>query len=109
MARNTESATSRSARHPTPRGSSTKRGGARGFPARRELGSVLRAFRERLAISQERLGFAADLHRNYIGSAERGERNVSFEGLVRWLDALGVSWEEFGAAIDASVRRKGRW
>lgn len=80
----------------------------RAIPTRTELGRVLRSFRERLGVSQERLGFAAKLHRNYVGSAERGERNVSFEGLARWLDALDVSWEEFGTAVDTVVKRKER-
>lgn len=77
-------------------------------PSRKQLGHVLRSYRERLGLSQERLGFEADLHRNYVGSAERGERNVSFEGLARWLSALGVSWQEFGAAIDAMTHHKTR-
>jgi transcriptional regulator with XRE-family HTH domain len=49
-----------------------------------------------------RLGEWADLHRNYVSSAERGERNVAFVALTRWLAALGVSWSEFGKAIDVA-------
>ncbi|MES2177828.1 MAG: helix-turn-helix transcriptional regulator [Gemmatimonadota bacterium] len=67
---------------------------------RRALGAVLRAFRERQQLSQETLGFSAELHRNYIGGVERGERNPSFESLSRWLAALRVSWTEFGVALD---------
>jgi transcriptional regulator with XRE-family HTH domain len=78
------------------------------------LGAVLRALREAHPEqpSQERVGEWADLHRNYVGSAERGERNVAFEALSRWLAALGVSWAEFGAAVDRqlgqAVPRAGR-
>ncbi|HEY0780319.1 MAG TPA: helix-turn-helix transcriptional regulator [Gemmatirosa sp.] len=73
--------------------------------ARRALGAVLRRLREAHpdAPSQERVGEWADLHRNYVGSAERGERNVAFEALTRWLAALGVTWAEFGAAVDLAL------
>lgn len=72
---------------------------------RRVLGRVLRTFREQHAArpSQIRVGEWADLHRNYVSSAERGERNVAFLALTRWLAALGVSWTEFGAAVDAAL------
>ena len=82
-----------------------------GPEARQALGAVLRRLRDAHPEqpSQERLGEWADLHRNYIGGAERGERNVAFEALTRWLGALGVSWAEFGAAVDATLRaRTGR-
>jgi transcriptional regulator with XRE-family HTH domain len=71
-----------------------------GRPTRRILGSVLREERELRRMSQEALGQAANIHRNYVGSAERGERNVSFEALERWLAALGLSWAAFGARLD---------
>ena len=74
---------------------------------RETLGRVLREFRESAGLTQEGLGFRARIHRNNVGSAERGERNVSFDALDRWLTALGVTWEEFGRALDrAKVRRR---
>jgi transcriptional regulator with XRE-family HTH domain len=69
--------------------------------ARRALGEVLRAFRMRCGISQQELGFAADVDRTYVGAVERGEQNVSFENLWQLLHALGVTWEELGRALDA--------
>jgi transcriptional regulator with XRE-family HTH domain len=51
-------------------------------------------------MSQEALGDRAQLHRTYVGSVERGERNPSFESLSRLLGALGVSWTEFGRSLD---------
>jgi transcriptional regulator with XRE-family HTH domain len=69
------------------------------------LGRVLRSFREEQGLSQERLGSLAMLHRNYVGSAERGERNVSFDAIERWLAALGLTWAEFGRALDREAER----
>lgn len=91
---------------PVPRGPGRRtRRRLDGPTARRALGGVLRAFREAHpdAPSQERVGEWADLHRNYVGSAERGERNVAFEALTRWVAALGVTWAEFGAAVDRAL------
>jgi transcriptional regulator with XRE-family HTH domain len=51
----------------------------------------MRAIRERKGLSQERLAELADLHRNYVGGIERGERNVGLCNIVRLAKALGVS------------------
>ena len=66
---------------------------------------MLREFRERRELSQEALGFKAKMHRNYVGGVERGERNPSFENLTRWLDSVGVSWKEFGEALERQANR----
>lgn len=68
---------------------------------RRALGAVLRQFRETRGLSQQALGLEADVDRTYVGAVERGEQNVSFENLWQLLAALGVSWAEFGRALDA--------
>ncbi|MGQ0714801.1 MAG: helix-turn-helix domain-containing protein [Gemmatimonadaceae bacterium] len=74
-------------------------------PDRRVLGRVLRRLREEADLTQEKLGFRAKLHRNYVGSAERGERNVSFDSIERWLAALETSWKAFGQALDWEAER----
>lgn len=50
----------------------------------------MRALRDQRGLSQEALAEMADLHRTYIGSIERSERNVSLDNVERIAIALGV-------------------
>jgi transcriptional regulator with XRE-family HTH domain len=53
------------------------------------FGQRLREVRQRRSISQEKLAELAGLHRTYVSSVERGERNISLiniESLARALD-----------------------
>jgi len=54
----------------------------------RNLGDVIRAERLALGLSQEELAERCQLHRTYIGSVERGERNISIQNVVRIANAL---------------------
>ncbi|MDX8054813.1 helix-turn-helix transcriptional regulator [Lentzea sp. BCCO 10_0798] len=56
----------------------------------RAFGARVRQSREVLGLSQEGLADASGLHRTYIGSIERGERNVSLVNILRIADALNV-------------------
>lgn len=58
------------------------------------LADNLRAFRKAKQISQEELADMCDLHRTYVGSVERGERNVTLSTLETLAAALGVSVPE---------------
>ncbi|ONI92858.1 hypothetical protein ALI22I_01380 [Saccharothrix sp. ALI-22-I] len=58
--------------------------------AARAFGARVRQAREALKLSQEGLADEAGLHRTYIGSIERGERNVSLVNILRIADALHV-------------------
>jgi len=51
----------------------------------------LKAQREQLGLSQEGLAEIVGLHRTYIGSVERGERNISIDNIDRLARALSVS------------------
>lgn len=50
----------------------------------------LREARTRVGMSQERLAEECGLHRTYVGSVERGERNVSLANVERIARALDV-------------------
>lgn len=55
-----------------------------------KLGQRIREFRNHSKISQEKLAFTCDLDRTYIGSVERGERNVSVINLNKIAAALNI-------------------
>ncbi|WP_193197333.1 helix-turn-helix domain-containing protein [Nostoc sp. MG11] len=50
----------------------------------------LRKARQAGGISQERLTELAGLRRTYIGSEDRGERNISIDNIERIATALGL-------------------
>lgn len=58
------------------------------------LGLAIRTARLRKGLSQEGLAFECNLHRTYIGSIERGERNVSLRNIVLISHKLGISASE---------------
>ena len=58
--------------------------------ARAIFASNLRRRRLSLELSQEDLAARAGLHRNYVGSVERGERNISIDNIEKLATALGV-------------------
>jgi transcriptional regulator with XRE-family HTH domain len=55
------------------------------------LAENLLAFRRAKQVSQEELAEICGLHRTYIGSVERGERNVTLSTLEVLAKALGTS------------------
>ena len=57
---------------------------------RQLLGQNIRLAREAKGWTQEELAEQADLDRSYIGSIERGERNISFTTLLKLARALKV-------------------
>lgn len=58
------------------------------------LAENIRNFRHKKNFSQEELAEKCGLHRTYIGSVERGERNVTLSTLEVLASTLGVSVPE---------------
>lgn len=61
---------------------------------KKSLGAAIRQEREAKDLSQEEFAHQCGLHRTYIGSVERGERNVSLENIIRIADTLGITASE---------------
>jgi transcriptional regulator with XRE-family HTH domain len=57
----------------------------------RNLGDRIRDRRSDLKLTQQELGDKCGLHRTFIGSVERGERNVSVLNLRQMARALRMS------------------
>ncbi len=55
------------------------------------LAANIRAFREANDLSQEKFADMCGLHRTYIGSVERGERNVTLSTLEVFAAVIGIS------------------
>lgn len=54
------------------------------------FGRRVRELRQQRHLSQEKLAELADLHRNYVGGVERGERNVGLVNIVKLARGLNV-------------------
>ena len=58
---------------------------------KQRFGKAIRRRRRELDISQEKLAEIAEIHRTYISSIERGERNPSLENIEKLAKALDIS------------------
>jgi transcriptional regulator with XRE-family HTH domain len=54
------------------------------------FGASVKAWRNRLGISQEELAWRANLHRTYVCDVERGTRNVSLQSIHKLARALEI-------------------
>jgi transcriptional regulator with XRE-family HTH domain len=72
---------------------------------REQFAANLVRVRKRAGISQEELGFRADLHRTEIGMLERGIRLPRIDTLVKLCGALEVDPEDL---LDGITWRPGR-
>ena len=55
------------------------------------LGHAIRRLRSAKGFSQEGFADHVGLHRTYIGSVERGEKNISLDSIERVAKALGLN------------------
>lgn len=58
---------------------------------RTAFGLALRGYRNKAGLSQEGLAEKAGVHRTYISSVERGQRNVGLDNICRIAEALSIS------------------
>lgn len=61
---------------------------------RTRFGMRIRQLRHVAGLSQEALADRARLDRSYVGSVERGERNISLENIEKLSNALGCTPSE---------------
>lgn len=62
--------------------------------ARQVFAANVRKLRRERGLSQEGLAELCELHRTYVGSVERGERNVSIDNMERIAVALRAKLHE---------------
>lgn len=62
---------------------------------RKKVGNRIKELRNNIGISQEQLGFKADLDRTYINSVEAGRRNISVVALEKIIKALDTDFAYF--------------
>lgn len=74
--------------------------------AKHIFGQNVRRIRRSRGYSQEELAEHTELHRTYIGSVERGERNLSLSNIVAIAQALDVPVAELFQGIEIVPRRE---
>ncbi|KZL48077.1 helix-turn-helix domain-containing protein [Nodularia spumigena] len=67
------------------------------------FGKAIRRRRRELDLSQEELAERAEIHRTYISSIERGQRNPSLENIEKLTKALDISISELFANYGIEV------
>ena len=66
------------------------------------FGRVLRDLRKQAGLTQEQLGFEAELERNYISMLERGERQPTLTTLVKLAKPLRKKASQLVALVEAA-------
>ena len=69
------------------------------------LGTELRKAREAAGLSQERLGFKADVHRTYVSMLERGKASPTVETLFRLCRAMRIRASDFIRRVEKANER----
>ena len=74
--------------------------------ARLNFSRNLKKFRLAKGYSQEELAERCDLHRTYVSSVERGERNITVDNMEKLASALEVDIRELLSQNEDRVRKK---
>lgn len=72
------------------------------------FGNVLRRLRLEAGLTQEKLGFEADLRRTYISVLELGQQQPSLTTILKIAKALGISGQELIGMTEAMMAIKRR-
>ena len=71
---------------------------------RKSFSSLVRSKRNTLDISQEELSFRSGLHRTYVGSVERGERNLSLENIYLLATTLECDPQDLLLSLENMIK-----
>lgn len=63
-------------------------------PVVRRIGRTIRSLRLKQKMSQEEYAERADVHRNYVGLVERGERTPNLRNLIKLAKGFGLKASE---------------
>ncbi len=70
-----------------------------------KFGENVKKHRKKQGHSREKLAELSGLHWTYIGSVERGERNISIKNIKKIADALNIKISDLFAGIDAKKNK----
>ena len=68
------------------------------------FGKVLRRLRLEAGLTQEQLGFEANLRRTYVSILELGQQQPSLATILKLAEALGQSGQELIELVEAEIR-----
>ncbi len=71
------------------------------------LGEAIRNLRDKLGVSQERLGLESGVHRNYIGGIERAERRPTIATVAKLATTLGTRPSDLLAKAETRAEQHG--
>lgn len=74
----------------------------------RLFGQEMRRLRELRGLSQEALGFQANLHRTYVSQLERGLKSPTLGVVLNVAAALSCSAAEIVGAVESALRQERR-
>ena len=72
------------------------------------FGNVLRRLRLEAGLTQEQLGFEADLRRTYISILELGQQQPTLTTILKLANALKVQTKEFVGFVEAEIGKTNR-
>lgn len=72
------------------------------------FGRVLRQLRLKAGLTQEQLGFEADLRRTYVSILELGHQQPTLTTILKLAKALNRSAQEIIGLVEAEMRQGGR-